>query len=251
MRQFLRVAICTIALAAARTVQAQSSGDMVGSAVVATNEVSLTLDTTETPIAVGDPILFGGVIRTGLESANVDTFLDDTSLSVGPSSEVLINRFVYSETQGGQAVVRLLQGTLRVATGEVRELRVETPFATIGVRGTVFVVSHDETNGTIVIVEDGAVDVANRGGDGVSVEAGFASTVPSPTSPPSAPSTPSGAARAAVANLNSALSVFAGTTLGAPVTVTTLTGNIGAANAAAAETDATSGAFNFGGDGRY
>ena len=72
--------------------------------------------------------------------------LDDTRISLGPNSELTVDRYVYEPAQGlFDLVARLYRGTAAYLSGAIGKLSPEsvqfkTPTATIGVRGTSFLV---------------------------------------------------------------------------------------------------------------
>jgi hypothetical protein len=74
-------------------------------------------------------------------------FLDKTTLTVGPNSDVLIDEFVYRPGGGGnQFVASLTKGALRFVGGQISHNQgatITTPTATIGIRGGVALVTHD------------------------------------------------------------------------------------------------------------
>jgi hypothetical protein len=71
---------------------------------------------------------------------------DDTRLTIGPGSELLIREFEFNPSSyAGGLAVSFLKGTVRVVTGLIgkhapERVRFYTPTATIGIRGTEFVV---------------------------------------------------------------------------------------------------------------
>jgi hypothetical protein len=71
---------------------------------------------------------------------------DDTRLTIGPGSELLIREFEFNPSSyAGDLAVSFLKGTARVVTGLIgkhapESVRFYTPTATIGIRGTEFVV---------------------------------------------------------------------------------------------------------------
>jgi hypothetical protein len=77
-------------------------------------------------------------------------FRDDTLLSIGPDSELVVNEFLYSPAEGKLSLVaRMLKGTAAFVSGIIGKLapesvRFETPVATIGLRGTRFAVRIEE-----------------------------------------------------------------------------------------------------------
>ena len=79
-------------------------------------------------------------------------FVDGTNLTVGPHSDLIIDRFAYNpETSTGELVGRLTRGVLRFVGGQVSKrgtVELSTPVAVIGVRGGIAVVEHDTTDET-------------------------------------------------------------------------------------------------------
>jgi hypothetical protein len=96
------------------------------------------------------PVQVGDRIRTAPRSAVGIALADDTLLSAGPGSELVVNTFTFDTTSHeGSVVARLLRGTLHVVTGLVgkakpQNVQIQTPTVVLGVRGTEFVV---ETQG--------------------------------------------------------------------------------------------------------
>lgn len=101
-------------------------------------------DTRETRAEVGRALQVGDVIETREGSAGI-TFQDGTRISLGPDSRLEIKRFAYAPAEGNLALlVRLARGTMLYVSGVIAKLspeavKVETPVATIAVRGTRFV----------------------------------------------------------------------------------------------------------------
>jgi hypothetical protein len=92
-------------------------------------------------LAAGSSVFAREVVRTGDESTAQLLFLDETSLSIGPQSEVTLDRFVFDPNQGaGSMVINATRGAFRFISGSQRpsNYQIRTPVATIGVRGTVF-----------------------------------------------------------------------------------------------------------------
>jgi hypothetical protein len=104
------------------------------------NQVSATQGSQERRLATGNPVLTNDRIRTGADSVAQLLFADQTTLSVGPRSEVTLDRFVYDPNRStGDVGVSLTTGALRFVSGQQdpRSYQVRTPVATIGVRGTI------------------------------------------------------------------------------------------------------------------
>ena len=87
-------------------------------------------------------IMSGDVIKTGPTGSVGLIFLDDTVVSMGPKTEFAIENFLYSPVDKRLSfVARIIRGTLSFLSGQIVKLspssvRLETPSATIGMRGT-------------------------------------------------------------------------------------------------------------------
>ncbi|MEJ8855957.1 FecR domain-containing protein [Variovorax robiniae] len=85
-------------------------------------------------------------VVTGPDSGASVVLRDGTTLVIGPSSRLDLKGFSYeSTTQDGNVLVALLRGSLRMITGLIGKthpdaVRIETQTATIGIRGTDFIV---------------------------------------------------------------------------------------------------------------
>jgi hypothetical protein len=90
-------------------------------------------------LSAGSDLYANETIRTGnLGQADVH-LLDNTNLTVGPTSEVLLDKFVYDPTGSKSSVVLQAQrGAFRFVTGtqDHRAYAVNTPYGSLGVRGT-------------------------------------------------------------------------------------------------------------------
>ena len=84
------------------------------------------------------------VITTGEGSAYIH-FIDDTVLTVGANSEVILDKFVFDGGKARSAVIEITRGTLRFVTGtsDHSAYQLKTPVATIGVRGTTVDVGYE------------------------------------------------------------------------------------------------------------
>lgn len=98
------------------------------------------------PVEVGAPVYVGDRIRTGQDGSVGVTLSDDTLLSAGPRSSLLINEFRFNATtHQGSLLTTLLNGTFSVVTGLIgkqapQNVRFKTPTVVLGIRGTEFIV---------------------------------------------------------------------------------------------------------------
>ncbi|HET9925971.1 MAG TPA: FecR domain-containing protein [Methylomirabilota bacterium] len=95
---------------------------------------------------VGAAIQAGDLVTTGPDGSVGITFLDNSLLSAGPNSVLAIDRFAFdSTTHQGSFESSLKKGTLAVVSGKLAKqspdaMKVKTPAAVLGVRGTEFLV---------------------------------------------------------------------------------------------------------------
>jgi len=102
------------------------------------------------PAPVGAGIREADVVVTGPDGSVGMTFLDASLLSVGPNTALAIDRFAFDSTSHqGTFETSLSRGTLSAVSGKIAKqspdaMRVRTPVAILGVRGTEFVVRTSE-----------------------------------------------------------------------------------------------------------
>ncbi|MFT4098555.1 MAG: FecR domain-containing protein, partial [Rhodoblastus sp.] len=128
----------------------------------------------------GDPVAANNVISTDGKGRAAFRFVDDTRLSVGPNSSVRLDKFVFDgETNPSSFVIRASKGLLRFSTGkgDHEAYRIQTPAATIGVRGTEFDVKIEGDQVRVSVTDGEVVLCPNRGragfADCVECKAGF------------------------------------------------------------------------------
>ncbi len=102
------------------------------------------------PATVGLEIWENDSLRTGPDGAVGVVFNDDTLLSLGPESVFVIDEFVFAPRERKFSIVfRMIRGTAAYLSGLISKLAPEsahfkTPTASIGIRGTKFVVKVEE-----------------------------------------------------------------------------------------------------------
>lgn len=100
----------------------------------------------------GTPVFVSDKVRSGVDGAFGITLKDNTLLSGGPNSLMVINKFAYdTNTNVGGMSIGVRKGTLAVATGKIAKVTPEsvdfhTPTSVLGVRGTEFVVEVGENS---------------------------------------------------------------------------------------------------------
>ena len=95
---------------------------------------------------VGQALFEADGLRTGEDGRIGVTLDDDTRVSLGPSSEVRLDTFRYAPAEGSVGLaMQFLRGIAVYVSGQIAKLapdsvRLETPSAIVGVRGTTLAV---------------------------------------------------------------------------------------------------------------
>jgi len=146
MRQIIAVAASSAALVAAGPALASD----VGQVKTAKGTVHVERDGKRLPASVGMPIRQSDALVTGADGSVGVTFSDNSLLSTGPNSVLVVDRYSFdSTTHAGRFDASLKKGTLAVVSGKMVKqspdaMKVRTPAAIMGVRGTEFVVQVEE-----------------------------------------------------------------------------------------------------------
>ncbi|MGL5734973.1 MAG: FecR family protein, partial [Beijerinckiaceae bacterium] len=161
---FALIRFCFIAVAAIQAASVWAQGASIGVAARANGNVTGQMGGRAMPIATGTNVFQNQVVATAAASDALLNFRDSTHLEVGPSSRVVLDRYIFNPDGGArQAVVEMATGTFRFVTGisNPRAIKLQTPQATIGIRGTVLEIT--VINGeTVVNVIQGAAIVCLR-----------------------------------------------------------------------------------------
>ena len=94
------------------------------------------------PAAANQVLFEADTLRTGADGRLGITLSDDTRLSLGPGSEARLDQFLYAPAEGRVGLVfRSVRGFIAYVSGRIAKLspdavKLETPNAIVGVRGT-------------------------------------------------------------------------------------------------------------------
>lgn len=143
MAHHLRLIVGVFALAALGTapVFAQEP-QAAGRIKVTSGTVYVVRGGAQVPVQAGQIVYQADVIRTGADGRIGMTLKDDTRVSLGPGSEVHLERFSYAPAEGQLALaLKVIRGAVAYVSGHIAKLapdavRIETPSAILGVRGT-------------------------------------------------------------------------------------------------------------------
>jgi hypothetical protein len=116
----------------------------IGQIKKATGSVSVIRGGERLPAKPGAPLYRSDVVETGGDGSVGITLADATTFSTGPSSLLALNEFVFDPGSGrGSLAAEFKRGTLAVVSGGITRanpgaMKIKTPTAVLGVRGTIF-----------------------------------------------------------------------------------------------------------------
>ncbi|ARP99350.1 VCBS domain-containing protein [Pseudorhodoplanes sinuspersici] len=133
-----------------------------GSCNVIRNGVSVALN-------IGDTVRKGDVVQTAGGSAVAIVFADGSTFSLNANARMVLDDFVYNAGgAGNSALISLVQGTFSFVAGQVAktgDMRVDTPVATMGIRGTAVLVEISANDGqtrfSVMVEPDGTTGSFN------------------------------------------------------------------------------------------
>ena len=129
-------------VAAASPVFAQQPQAAAGRIKVASGSAFIVRAGALVPAQAGDMVFEADGLRTGADGRLGITLKDDTRVSIGPGSEVRLDRFLFVPAEGRLGLVlNVVRGVMAYVSGRIAKLapdsiRLETPAAVVGVRGT-------------------------------------------------------------------------------------------------------------------
>lgn len=135
------LALCMLLAAQPSWAQQQQAG--VTAAVRGRVEIAVASGAVGREAKSGEPIYLGNAVKSGPDSGLQILLLDQTTFTIGPDSELVIDEFVYDPTKGsGKVTASIARGVFRFVTGQVAknnpaDMLVKMPIGTIGIRGTI------------------------------------------------------------------------------------------------------------------
>jgi len=146
----MRAARSVVILLAAMSVLAQGVAaaalDAIGTVRSSEGTAAVTRGSEDLPATAGTKLLAGDILTTGSDGSMGVILRDNSTLSIGPESRVVIEAFLFSPYEGKLGLLaRISRGTMAYLSGLIGKLspgsaRFETPLASIGIRGTRFAV---------------------------------------------------------------------------------------------------------------
>jgi hypothetical protein len=119
---------------------APAAAEPIGNVATLAGSATVTRNNTATPLQLQDDIFQGDVLQTSANSALGVTFTDATTFNLTANATITVDSFVYEG--GGQqngALFDVARGTVAfvaAAVAHTGDMRISTPSATLGIRGT-------------------------------------------------------------------------------------------------------------------
>ena len=119
---------------------ADAPEEPIGNVATVTGSASVIRNDKTTPLKVKDDIYLNDVVQTGANSTLGITFIDATTFNLKASTKITIDNYVYEE--GGKsnaAIFDVARGTAAFVAASVAktgDMKITTPTATLGIRGT-------------------------------------------------------------------------------------------------------------------
>ncbi len=157
---------CMLFASGAALAEAGRVQSLSGSASVVRNAQTQTL-------SEGAVIESGDLLQTGADATLNLRMVNGEEISLRPGTQFTVERFSRPKSadkpETGRSFYSLLKGGFRAITRSLGRrgldsYRINTPVATIGIRGSTIIVAHDSANGTGLGVEEGGAFIKNKAG---------------------------------------------------------------------------------------
>jgi len=156
--------------------QAATSDEPIGNVATLTGTASVVRNQNTLPLKLKDDIYLNDVVTTFADSTLGITFNDETTFNLTAKASITVDNYIYED--GGKqnsALFDVTKGTVAFVASAVAksgDMKIQTPTATLGIRGTTGLVEVDGAGGgahNIKLYPDpdghvGTIDVSDRSG---------------------------------------------------------------------------------------
>jgi len=213
IRQFKLIRKIQLAIASSLLLVGSVYADSIGDIVESTGIGKIVRQQENISNLNNLPIQLNDVAETAMGSMLIK-FLDNAELSLKEHSEVLIDEIYYDPDPNlSKMSMKFTMGTARFASGSLglvnkANIDIQTPTATIGIRGTDFTTTIDELGRSLIVLlpdingdPSGEISVSNMAGTVILTEAYQATMVSTMDSNPTTPVTISGLTPSLIDNM--------------------------------------------------
>jgi hypothetical protein len=144
------VVVAWTVVVSATTLTQTAWADAIGQIKTLSGDVFIVRENVKSPAKTGDLLEKADTLMTGADGRVGLTFIDNSRFSLGPNSQIALEKFTFNPTtQDGEFVTKVDRGTLAVISGHIAHnapdaMKVKTRTTILGVRGTHFLVQVEE-----------------------------------------------------------------------------------------------------------
>lgn len=123
--------------------------DGIGNIKKVEGEITISRKGTVIIPKIGEKLYEGDIIKTGVDGSAGIIFNDSTRFALGANSEIFVNKYLFEPKKKEYSFkLRMNKGTGIYTSGRLGKLspesvKIETPKATVGIRGTKFLIKVD------------------------------------------------------------------------------------------------------------
>jgi hypothetical protein len=150
MEYWRLVVVVWAGVIAGMTLTQAAWAEAIGQIKTLAGDVAIVREHVKSPAKAGDLLEKADTLITGTDGRVGITLIDNSRLSLGPNSQIALEKFTFNPTtQEGAFLTRVDRGTLAVISGHIAHttpdaMQVQTRTTILGVRGTHFLVQVKE-----------------------------------------------------------------------------------------------------------
>ncbi len=142
---------------------APAAGEVIGHVLKLSGSASAIRNGVSIELHIGDVVQKGDVVQTASDSSIGMTFVDGSAFGMNSNARMVLNEMIYDPNgSSNSSLISLVQGTITFVAGQTAKngnMRVETPVATMGIRGTAVLVEIGANDGptkfSVLVEPDG------------------------------------------------------------------------------------------------
>jgi hypothetical protein len=172
MQRLIIIAVMLVCGFAGQSAAQSARPQAIGAVSRIQGEATGTNGSARRPLGLNSSVFLNDVVSTGDAARLEVTFTDNTRLTLGEKAKLTLDSYVFDSAAGSGTIKFGLVGALRFVSGQVSKLasadvRVTTPVAIVGIRGTEFWGGPIDDQVLGVFLIEGAVSVSNAAGQQV------------------------------------------------------------------------------------
>jgi hypothetical protein len=122
------------------TAPAAATDEPIGNVATLTGNATVTRNNASTALKLQDDIFLNDVLRTSANSTLGVTFIDSTTFNLTANASITVDNYVYEDgSKQNSALFDITKGTVAfvaAAVAKTGDMKISTPTATLGIRGT-------------------------------------------------------------------------------------------------------------------